>query len=265
MSQESLVLVEQVGAVAILTLNRPLVRNALTPPMMDELQAAVRRFDEDASVRVLLLTGAGKAFSAGADIEFMSRLRDMPQQQVKDQVYKSFQGATRAIRLCSKPVVAAVQGGAFGAGCEVAVACDFRIVSEGAVFCDNWVDMGAMPPLGGLFLLPRLVGLERASDMTMRATKVGGKRAVEIGLATVCVEPAALRDSALQFAQDLAARSAPAMAAIKQGLRRGLESSLSGEWEHYVNTQAILLAGPDFSANVDRLDQRLRGFAPDKG
>jgi enoyl-CoA hydratase/carnithine racemase len=265
MSQEPVVLVERVDAVAIVTLNRPQARNALTPPMMDELQAAVRRLDEDVSVRVLLLAGAGKAFSAGADIEFMSRLRDMPQQQIKDQVYRSFQGATRSLRLCSKPVVAAVQGGAFGAGCEVAVACDFRVVSEDAVFCENWVDMGAMPPLGGLFLLPRLVGLERASDMAMRATKVGGRRAVEIGLATVCVEPAALLDSALQFAQELAARSAPAMAAIKQGLRRGLENNLSGEWEYYVNAQAILLAGPDFSANVDRLHQQIRGVAPDKG
>lgn len=264
MGQHPLVLVEQTGAVAVLTLNRPEARNALTPPMMDELQAAVRRLDEDGSVRVLLLTGAGKAFSAGADIEFMSRLRHMPQQQIKDQVYRSFQGATRALRHCSKPVVAAVHGGAYGAGCEVAVACDFRIVSEDAVFCENWVDMGAMPPLGGLFLLPRLVGLERASDMVMRATKVGGRRAVEIGLATDCVAAAALSDAALSFAQDLAARCAPAMAAIKQGLRRGLENSLAGEWEYYVNTQAILLAGPDFSANVDRINRQVRGAAFDK-
>jgi enoyl-CoA hydratase/carnithine racemase len=260
--KEPLVIVTSIGAVGVLTLNRPQARNALTPELMDELQHAVRKLDDDASIKALLLTGAGSAFSAGADIFFMDRLRRMPQQEIKDQVYKSFQGATRALRLCSKPVVAAVNGPAFGAGCEVAVACDFRIVGSSTVFCENWIEMGAMPPLGGLFLLPRLIGLERASDMVMRATRIDGPRAVEIGLATLSVEDAILHQTAMKFAEDLASKPGAAMAAIKQGLRRSMDSHLTSEWEYYVNTQAILLAGPDFSENVDRINERIRGGGP---
>lgn len=256
------VLVERVGAVGVLTLNRPQTRNALTPELMDQLQHAVKTLDADATIKALLLTGAGSAFSAGADISFMDGLRRMPQQQIKDQVYNSFQGATRALRLCAKPVVAAVNGAAFGAGCEVAVACDFRIAGNSAVFCENWIEMGAMPPLGGLFLLPRLIGLERASDMVMRATKIDGPRAVEIGLATLSVDDAILREAAMNFAKDLASKPGAAMAAIKQGLRRSMDNHLTSEWEFYVNTQAILLAGPDFSENVDRINRLIRGKSP---
>lgn len=260
--QDPLVLVTRVGAVGVLTLNRPQARNALTPELMDELQHAVQKLDDDESIKALLLTGAGSAFSAGADISFMDRLRRMPQQQIKDQVYKSFQGATRALRLCAKPVVAAVNGPAFGAGCELAVACDFRIVGNSAVFCENWIEMGAIPPLGGLFLLPRLIGLERASDMVMRATRIGGPRAVEIGLATLSVEDAMLQQTAMKFAEDLGSKPAAAMAAIKQGLRRSLDGHLTSEWEFYANVQAILLAGPDFAENVDRINRQIRGDGP---
>lgn len=262
--QDPPVLVTRVGAVGVLTLNRPQARNALTPELMDQLRHAVKTLDDDDAIKALLLTGAGTAFSAGADISFMDRLRRMPQQQIKDQVYDSFQGATRALRLCAKPVVAAVNGAAFGAGCELAVACDFRIAGNSAVFCENWIEMGAIPPLGGLFLLPRLIGLERASDMVMRATRIDGPRAVEIGLATLSVDDADLHQTAMNFAKDLASKPGAAMAAVKQGLRRSMDNHLTSEWEFYVNTQAILLAGPDFSENVDRIKQRIRGQRPDK-
>lgn len=259
---DPLVLIATNGAVGVLTLNRSQARNALTPELMNELQEAVKKFEADASIKAILITGAGSAFSAGADISFMARLRGMSQQEIKDRVYNSFQGATRAIRLCPKPVVAAVNGPAFGAGCELAVACDFRVVSNSAVLCENWIDMGAIPPLGGLFLLPRLIGLERASDMVMRATRIDGPRAVEIGLATLSVDDAVLHETAMKFAADLASKPAAAMSAVKLGLRRSMDRQLTGEWDFYVDTQSTLLSGPDFAEAVDRIMQRIQGDRP---
>lgn len=253
------VLKERRGAIGIITLNRPEVRNALRPELMSQLAQAVTEFDEDPSIRVMLLTGAGKSFCAGADMDFMDVVRVMPPQEIKGVAYKSFQGATRALRLASKPVVAAVNGAAFGAGCEVAVACDFRICATNTVFCENWVEMGAMPPLGGAFLLPRLVGLERASEMVLNAARIDGTRAVEIGLATRVTEPEALFEAALAFAGELADKPPMAVAAIKQALRRGLEGQLGAEWEYYVNVQAMLLSSPDFAERVGKLQAAIRG------
>lgn len=253
------ILSERRGAVGLLTINRPGVRNALTPEVAGDLRKAVNSFDEDPAIRAIVLTGAGSAFCAGGDIGFLKRLRDMSQDQIKNQVYDSFQGATRALLQCTKPVVAAVQGPAYGAGCEIAVACDFRIVSHEAVFCENWVELGITPALGGMFLLPRLVGLERATDMVMRASKITGRRAVEIGLASQSVDGEVVLETALSLAQDLAARPREALAAIKRGLCRGLDGQLATEWEAYASAQATIIAGADFATKVDEIDRQLRG------
>lgn len=258
---ETSILSERRGAVGLLTINRPSVRNALTPESANDLRKAVNSLNEDSSIGAIVLTGAGSAFCAGGDIGFLKRLRDMPRDQIKNQVYESFQGATRALLQCTKPIVAAVHGPAYGAGCEIAVACDFRIVSHEAVFCENWIELGLTPALGGMFLLPRLVGLERASDMVMRASKITGQHAVEIGLASQSVDRKVLLETALSLAQDLAARPREALAAIKRGLQRGLDGQLATEWETYAGTQATIMVGSDFATRVDEIDRHLRGRA----
>jgi enoyl-CoA hydratase/carnithine racemase len=256
--KEQLVLTEVSSGVALLTLNRPNSANALTPELIDSLTKAVVAMNEDSTVRVLVLTGAGSSFCGGADLTFLETIVGMSADQIQRQIYGKFQGITRLLRYCTKPVVAAVNGSAYGAGCELAVACDFRVVSEEAVFSENWIDLGAIPALGGLFLLPRLIGLERAADMVMRGTKVDGKTATAVGLATQCVAAADLKSAAQHFAQDLAKKPAGAMAAMKQALRRGLDSPLASEWEYYVNAQAVLLSSDETAANIAALQQRVR-------
>jgi enoyl-CoA hydratase/carnithine racemase len=242
--------------VATITLNRPQARNSLTPAYLKKLIAAVERCDADDATRVIVLRGAGKAFCSGADMSFLDDLTVMNAEQIRTTVYATFQGATRALRLCSKPVVAAVNGPAMGAGCELAVACDFRIASRDAVFCENWVDLGIMPPLGGLFLLPRLIGLERATDMAMRATRISGEEAKAIGLATEVAAPEEFDAAVAAFAAGLAVRSRHALRTIKQALRRGLEGTLAGEWEFNVQAQSVLLTGEDFKAAVAAIRER---------
>ncbi len=236
--------------IGTLSFNRPAVRNAITPEYLMQVIAAIGEIERDDAVRVIVLTGKGKAFCAGADMSFLDALTRMDSAQIGEQVYAAFQGMARAIKLCGKPVIAAVNGPAIGAGCEIAVACDFRIASRTAVFCENWIDLGIMPPLGGLYLLPRLIGLERATDMVMRATRVSAERALEIGLVSEVADPEQFDAAVAAFAASLARRPARALKVVKQALRRGMEGTLSGEWEFNVQAQSLLLTGADFAAAV---------------
>jgi enoyl-CoA hydratase/carnithine racemase len=238
--------------VATLTINRPPI-NALTPAVMDQIVAQVAALEADPEVRVLVLTGAGTAFSGGGDANFMRELTAMNAEQIRTVVYRSFAGAAKAIKLCTKPTIAAVNGAAVGGACELAVACDFRLVTPQAYFLENWIEFGIVPPLGGMFLLPRLIGLERAANMIMRGVRVGGEEAVSIGLATRVVAPEMLMQEAQAFAVDLARRSPTALAIAKAGLRRGMESTLAGEWEFNIQAQSMLLSSDEFRAKVAEL------------
>lgn len=252
-------IVQVANRIGTITLNRPEVRNSLTPAYLAHVIEAIRRLESDNEVRVIVLTGAGKAFSSGADMSFLNDLTGMTQEQIRTAVYSAFQGTTRAIKLCTKPTVAVVNGPAIGAGCELAVACDFRIVTEKSYFCENWIDLGIIPPLGGLYLLPQLIGLERAANMVMRATRVYGEEAVNIGLASQLTSEDELSDTVAKFTGELASRPAAALAVIKQALRRSADSSLANEWEFYVQAQSGLLKGADFSSAVESIQQ---GRAP---
>ena len=237
-----------------MTFNRPAVLNALTPTLLDEVIATIAALEADDQVRVLVFTGAGSAFSSGGDRHFLRELTAMTAEEIRRTVYRSFAGAARAMKLCAKPTIAAVNGPAVGAGCELAVACDFRLVTPKAFFLENWIELGIVPPLGGMFLLPRLIGLERATNMVMRGVRVSGEEAVAIGLATKLVASEALAAEAQTFAEDLARRSPAALAVAKAGLRRGMEATLAGEWEFNVQAQSMLIGGEYFRAAVGALD-----------
>jgi len=249
-AQQQELLIEVDEGIATITINRPQVRNALTPAYLGSFIAAVQQCEADDAVRVIVITGAGKAFSSGAEMSFLNDLTSMSGAEIQGTVYASFQGATRALKLCKKPVIAAVNGPAVGAGCELAVACDFRLVAREAFFSENWIELGLIPPLGGMFLLPRLIGLERATNMIMRATRVYGEEAVKIGLATEVADVADLPGVVRTFAADLASRPRAALSVLKQALRRGLEGTMAGEWEFNVQAQSMLLKGEDFKEAV---------------
>ena len=244
------ILIDVTDRVGRITFNTPEHRNALTPAMMVEIIEAVDGFVQDPDVRVLMFTGAGEGFSAGGDMAFMEQLSQMAPFEIKETVYKHFAGAAKAIKLCPKPTIAAVNGAAVGAGCEIAVACDFRIASERAMFSEAWIKLGVIPPLGGMFLLPQIVGLAKATEMLMLGTPVDGAEAARIGLATKVVTPEELEDAAMSLGRQLAAGPARAQAVLKEGLRRGMESTLDAEWEHNVYAQSMLVSGGDFGEAV---------------
>jgi len=243
--------------VAQIVFNRTETRNGLVPDFLREVIEAVNAFDADPAVRALMLTGNGPDFSSGGDKGFLREVQRMRPEDVMKNVYGYFQGVVRTLKTCSKPVVAVVNGGAVGAGCELAIAADFRVVSRKSFFHENWTAIGTIPPLGGMFLLPRLIGQERAANMIMRTQRVYGEEAVRIGLATQLVEDDdKLRDEGLAFAKDMARRSPNAMRVAKVALRRSMEGTLFGESEFNLLQQGTLLSGPDFASALDALEAK---------
>jgi enoyl-CoA hydratase/carnithine racemase len=254
MTQELLSRIE--AGVGYITINRPETRNGLVPEFLSEMISLIQALDADPAIRVLLITGAGQDFSSGGDKKFLRTVQSMTPEQVRNNIYGAFLGAVKALKLCSKPVVAAVNGGAVGAGCELALAADFRIVGPKSFFHENWTAVGTIPPLGGMYLLPRLIGLERATNMIMRAQRVYGEEAVRIGLATELAEDGKVVEAADAFARDIAKRSPKALAWAKVGLRRGMDGTMAGEWEFNLLAQGTLIAGPDFGEWLDAIEAK---------
>ncbi|MGH7355662.1 MAG: enoyl-CoA hydratase/isomerase family protein [Candidatus Rokuibacteriota bacterium] len=164
------------GAVLILTLNRPESLNALT---LDAARLLGERLDaasRDPGVRAVV-TGAGSAFSAGGDTKFLLEIPGMSDDELRRVVYGTFQRPVRAIRAIDKPVIAAVNSATVGAGCELAVAADIRMVSEQARFGEIWIRIGCVPALGGMYLLPRIVGLDRATELILTGETIDAAEA----------------------------------------------------------------------------------------
>ncbi len=242
--------VEKVGNVGRINFNRERRLNALMPAILEEIVEALSGFGDDPEVRVVVFTGNGRAFSSGADMEFLEPLFEMEPFQIKEVVYSSFGGAIKTLKLFPKPTIAAVNGPAMGAGCEFALACDFRIASEKAIFCELWIGLGLIPPLGGMFLLPRLIGLAKATEMIILGTRVDGAEAARIGLVNKVVPHERLEEEAMELAERLAKGPHLAYRVAKEGLRRGMESTLAAEWEFNMYAQSMLLDTQDFAEAV---------------
>ncbi|HEX2123223.1 MAG TPA: enoyl-CoA hydratase-related protein [Thermoanaerobaculia bacterium] len=224
------------NAVSTITLNRPEKLNAFTGTMREDLLAALRACEHDDAVRVVVLTGAGRAFCAGGDVEFMSGLQKngdvAPFRKLLDA------GAEIVVQIASmaKPVVAAVNGVAAGAGCNLALACDYRIASDQAKLGETFVRIGLHPDWGGTWLLPRLVGRGRAMEILMSGRMVAAAEAVAIGMVDRLVTAAELESETAKLAQAIAGGPPLAIAAIKRAVnaseRNDLRAQLALEAEH---------------------------------
>ncbi|WP_296675668.1 enoyl-CoA hydratase/isomerase family protein [Novosphingobium sp.] len=234
------------NGVALVVVARADIGNASSPAMLGEIRDAFTELSSDNEVRAIVLSAEGKHFSVGADFGFLKDITAMPASEIKGTVYANFQGAAKAIYRCAKPTLALVQGAAVTVGCELALACDFRIAADNVRFQESWIKLGIMPPLGGVFLLPRIIGMGRAMEMCMLGKQVGGEEALRIGLVSELVAPDQLPVRGLEFARELTALPPMAYATVKQSLQRGLESSMEAEWQANLSNQALLLGSEDF-------------------
>jgi enoyl-CoA hydratase/carnithine racemase len=240
------VIVEVRGHLGWIRITRPEHNNALRRETLLQLCESIDLVTADERVRAIVLTGEGRHFSAGADLSFLEKLALTPASQIKPEIYDLAQGAVRRIYHCIKPTVAAIHGAAVTVGCELALACDFRIVSPSATFRESWIRLGLLPPLGGLFLLPYMIGLGRAAQMCLRGLPVGAEEAVRIGLAHEIAPEETLQSRAEVLASELSELAPLGYAAAKEGLHRGMESTMANEWMANVTTQSILMGTQDF-------------------
>lgn len=244
--------------IARIVFARPESNNTSRPEGLAELCFAIDQLVADDDVNAIVLAADGKHFSAGADVRFLDAVSQMSPADIKEQVYQHFQGAARRLWHCPKPTLAVVQGAAVSVGCELALACDFRIASPDASFMEVWVKFGIMPPLGGLFLLPRIIGLGRAMDMCLRGVPMQAEQALAAGLVSEVVELERLQARGLEMAEELIALSPSAYKVIKQSIHRGLSSTMEAEWTANLPNQALLLSSSDFLENLEAVKRTMK-------
>jgi enoyl-CoA hydratase len=214
-------LLERDGAVAIVTLNRPKVLNALNSQTLTELDGAMTQLKDDAAVRAIVITGAGdKSFVAGADINELALLSPVAGKEHA----RRGQQVLDAIEQLGKPVIAAVNGFALGGGCELAMACTLRIAADTARFGQPEINLGIIPGYAGSQRLPRLVGKGVALEMLLSGDMIAAPRAYEIGLVNRVVPAAELMTEAKKLAQTLASKAPIAVRYILELVHHGLDS-----------------------------------------
>ena len=235
---DSLIL-ERRGAVATVLFNRPESLNAFTPEMNLALADLVRRLREDEAVRVVVFTGAGRAFSAGADLKALAasggRSAAVGYERVKAAGLR-----TAEIMEFPKPTIAAVNGVAAGFACAIAFACDVILAAESASFVMSFSKIGYVPDAGVSFFLPRLVGLPRAKELFFRAEPVSAEEAVRIGLANRVVRNGSVVEEAIALAGEIARRPATALRMGKAILNRSLGADFRTVVELEAEAQAVL-------------------------
>ncbi|MCW3016461.1 MAG: Enoyl-CoA hydratase [Solirubrobacterales bacterium] len=228
-----LVTVEQRLGVAHLELNRPEALNAWTPELGRALLAALRTASADPEVRAILLTGAGRAFSAGADVKSPRELTPAGDPDLSVRLREIYNPIVLAVRRAPKPVIAAVQGAAAGLGCSLALSCDLLLAGESAYFLLAFVHLGVIPDAGASLFLAERVGALRAAQLVMLGERLPAARALEWGLVNAVHPDDDLRDRADELAQRLAAGPTVALANMKRVLfsatQAGLEQHLALE------------------------------------
>lgn len=212
-------IIKKENNVAILSINRPEAMNSLSTEVLKELSVAVDRVKDDDEVFVLVITGEGKAFVAGADIAEMSGMNSVQARTFAEAGLNTF----RKIESMEKPVIAAVNGFALGGGCELAMACDIRIASKKAKFGQPEVGLGVTPGFGGTVRLSRLVGIAKAKELIFTGNIIKADEAMDIGLVNKVTEPESLIEEAMEMANKIAQNAQLAVRYSKQAINRSYD------------------------------------------
>ncbi len=223
MEKETLIEKEQRGFATLLSLNRPRQHNALSKSLLNAIREALDECWHDPEVRVVMLTGRGPSFCAGADLKERAT---MPENEVASFVAK-IRGTFGMLQEMPKPVIALINGGAFGGGLEMALACDIRIAAEGATMGLTETSLGIIPGAGGTQRLPRVVGVARAKELIFTARRVDAREAYSLALVNQVVPRDRLIEVGWQVAQSIAKNGPIALAMAKEAINRGSEVDIS--------------------------------------
>ena len=253
-------LYQQEGHVVTLTLNKHETRNAISEDeMVDAIVAACSRINADNSVRVAIITGAGSAFSSGGNVKDMRDKTGMfggTGTEIRDGYRNGIQRIPLAIQQLEVPIIAAVNGAAIGAGCDLTMMCDMRIASEKAIFAESFVKVGLIPGDGGAWFLPRVVGISRANEMAYTGEPVNAETALAWGMVSRVVAPDELLNAANELAARIAVNPPSALRMTKKLIKEGEHMQLPSILEMSATLQSLAHQTKDHAEAVDAIIEK---------
>jgi enoyl-CoA hydratase len=260
----SLILTERDADIVTLTFNDPERRNAMTQEMGEAFAATIATLGRDESLRALVLTGTGRAFSAGGDLGMIQARADegaaapgIARRAIRDTM-RSFYKLFLSVREVPCPTIAALNGAAVGAGLCVALACDVRIANAGAKLGLNFTALGLHPGMGATFTLPRLVGPAHAAELLFSSRIVSGEEAARIGMVNRAVPAEEVLPAARSLAEEFAATAPLANRGVKQALFRSLDATLEDQLSFEASEQAICFEGEDVREGLAAVREKRR-------
>ena len=244
-------------AIGLVQLNRPEVLNALSQELFEEVLTALEGFDADPAIRCMILTGSGRAFSAGADIKQMARMSAV------DQMASPAPARWERMRRIKKPIVAAVNGFALGGGCELMMCCDIIVAGETARFGQPEINIGIIPGAGGTQRLTRVVGKCKAMELILTGRQMSATEAEALGLVNRVVAPELVLEEARRMAREIAAKSPIAVRAAKECILKAQETSLAVGLDFERRMFALLFATEDkvegMQAFLEKREPKFKG------
>lgn len=233
--------------VATVTLNRPEVYNALNDAITYELQDVIKLIARDKDVRVMVITGEGKAFCSGQDLKAVSGTE---KRSFLESLHKRYNPLISAMQSLPKPIVCRLNGVAAGAGCSIALACDIIVATDEATLIEVFINIGLVPDSGSSFFLPRLVGRAKAFEMCAMGNRIKGKEAEALGLVNKSVPADQLDAAVKEYTDYLAAAPTKAIGLIKKMLNRSGQSSLEEMLDYEAYCQEIAGSSSDYKEGV---------------
>lgn len=244
-----------------ITLDRPDKLNSFNFEMANEFKEALMKAESNDAIRCILLTGNGRAFCAGQDLEEATKISDDPDRELNEIVHHTYIPIIKGLRTLEKPVVCAVNGTAAGAGANIALACDIVIASEEAKFIQSFSAIGLIPDSGGTYILPRLIGQARATALTFLGEKVTAKEAVEIGMIWKSYPDDVFMDEAIAIAERLAKMPTRGLGLTKKGFNAGYSNDLNTQMKLEADLQAEAGKTHDYREGVQAfLEKRAPRF-----
>jgi enoyl-CoA hydratase/carnithine racemase len=261
MSEQKTIRIERDGHLGWIRLHRPERLNAFAGNMRDDLDAALEELDGERAIRCVAVTGAGRAFSTGGDVRFMAELARSGDSSRFEELVRTGMRIVRRIDQMDKPVIAAVNGVAAGAGASLALACDIRVASRNASIGLTFTRIGLHPDWGGAYFLPRLLGSALAAELVFTGGMINAKRAERLGLVNRVVAPEELESTVRGLAGQIAGGPPEVIADAKRTLRRSLAADLDEILEMEAAAQVRAFESPDFREGIEAfLEKRAPQF-----
>lgn len=252
MADQDILLVENKDAVRIITLNRPDKLNSFNDELTFKLQDALKEAEKDSGTRAIIITGSGRGFCAGQDLQSRSISQNGgTRPSLGDSIKRRYNPIIVKIRRMEKPIIAAVNGVAAGAGASLALACDFRIMADNSSFIQSFTKVGLIPDSGSTFLLPRLIGLTKAQELMFSADKLEAKDALALNLVNKVVPQTGVVKEALEWAERLSKGPTKAFGLTKRALNRAIFADLEELLDYEASLQEIAGRSDDFKEGVN--------------